>query len=58
MTENWQQMKFTVDDAIPYLRGVLEPFGTVEYLPGKNITRQDLLDTDAMIIRNARRSFR
>ena len=51
MTENWQQMKFTVDDAIPYLRGVLEPFGTVEYLPGKNITRQDLLDTDAMIIR-------
>lgn len=44
-------MKFTVDDAIPYLRGVLEPFGTVEYLPGKNITRQDLLQTDAMIIR-------
>ena len=51
MTENRQQMKFTVDDAIPYLRGVLEPFGTVEYLPGKNITRQDLLETDAMIIR-------
>lgn len=44
-------MKFTVDDAIPYLRGVLEPYGTVEYLPGKAITRQDLMQTDAMIIR-------
>lgn len=44
-------MKFTVDDAIPYLRGVLEPFGEVEYLPGKAITQQDLRNTDALIIR-------
>lgn len=44
-------MKFTVDDAIPYLRGVLEPYGEVEYLPGKNITRQDLMQTDALLVR-------
>lgn len=44
-------MKFTVDDAIPYLRGVLEPYGEVEYLPGNKISRADLLATDAMIIR-------
>ena len=27
-------MKIIADSAIPFLRGVLEPFAEVEYLPG------------------------
>ena len=39
------------DDKIPFLKGVLEPFANVKYLPGKNITTTDLSDADALIVR-------
>ncbi|HLP17433.1 MAG TPA: 4-phosphoerythronate dehydrogenase PdxB [Bacteroidota bacterium] len=44
-------MKIIVDKNIPYLRGVLEPYATVVYLAGQVISRSDLTDADAMIVR-------
>ena len=44
-------LKIIADDAIPFLRGVFEPFAQVTYLPGAAIAGADLKDTDALIIR-------
>jgi erythronate-4-phosphate dehydrogenase len=44
-------VKIVADDKIPYLRGVLEPYSTVVYKPGMNISNRDLLDADALIVR-------
>lgn len=39
------------DDKIPFLKGVLEPFAVVRYLPGSKITRADLAGADALLTR-------
>lgn len=44
-------MKIVADDKIPFLKGVLEPFAEVIYLPGKAISKKVLLDADALLIR-------
>ncbi len=44
-------MKIIADDKIPFLRGVLEPFAGVEYLPGAAITPAEVRDADALIVR-------
>ena len=44
-------MKFIVDDKIPFIRGVLEKFGEVKYIPGKNVRPEDVKDADALITR-------
>ena len=44
-------VKVIADDKIPFLKGVLEPYADVVYLPGKEITRNILIDADAMLIR-------
>jgi len=45
-------MKLIVDINIPYLKGVLEPyFEEVLYLPGKQITHEDVKDADALLVR-------
>ena len=44
-------MKIVADDKIPFLKGVLEPYAEVIYLPGKSISKNDLLDADALLIR-------
>jgi erythronate-4-phosphate dehydrogenase len=44
-------MKIVADNKIPYLKGLLEPYAEVVYLPGKNIRKEDLLDVDAILIR-------
>ena len=44
-------MKVVADDKIPFLKGVLEPFADVQYLPGKEITKKDIADADALIVR-------
>ncbi len=44
-------MKIVADDKIPFLRGVLEPFAGVVYLPGASITHDHLRDADALLIR-------
>lgn len=44
-------MKIVADDKIPFLRGVLEPFARVDYMPGKEITRDVVMDADALLVR-------
>lgn len=48
-------MKIIADSAIPFLRGVLEPFAEVEYLPGTAISAADAHDADALVIRTRTR---
>lgn len=48
-------MKFIVDDKIPFVRGVLEPFAEVQYLPGKGLSASDVRDADALIVRTRTR---
>lgn len=48
-------LKFVIDSAIPYISGVLEPYGEVVYLPGKDFTPADVRDADALIIRTRTR---
>jgi erythronate-4-phosphate dehydrogenase len=44
-------MKIIADDKIPFLKGVLEPYADVAYLPGKEITKKVLAGADALLIR-------
>ncbi len=44
-------MKIVADDKIPYLKGVLEPYAEVVYLPGERIGKEEVKDADALIIR-------
>ncbi len=44
-------MKIVADDKIPFLKGVLEPYAEVIYLPGKEITREVIMDADALLTR-------
>jgi erythronate-4-phosphate dehydrogenase len=44
-------MKIVADDKIPFLRGALEPYAEVVYIPGKEITRDMIGSADALLIR-------
>ena len=44
-------IKVIADDSIPFLKGVLEPYADVTYLPGKIISKEQLKDIDALLIR-------
>ncbi len=44
-------MKIVCDNKIPFLRGVLEPYAEVVYLPGKETTPEAVRDADALITR-------
>lgn len=44
-------MKIIVDNKIPYIKGVLEPFAEVIYLPGNLTTAEIVKDADALITR-------
>lgn len=44
-------MKIVVDRKIPFIKGVFEPFARVVYLEGPEISRIDLLDADALVVR-------
>jgi erythronate-4-phosphate dehydrogenase len=44
-------MKIIADDKIPFLKGILEPFAEVIYIPGNKIDIQHIKDADALIIR-------
>ncbi len=48
-------MKVVCDSHIPFLKGVLEPYAHVEYLPGNAITPDDVRDADALIVRTRTR---
>jgi erythronate-4-phosphate dehydrogenase len=44
-------MKIVADNKIPFLQGALEPFAKVGYLTGSSISKKDLMDADALIVR-------
>ena len=44
-------MKIVADKNVPFLEGVFEPYAEVVYIDGSQITREDVLDADALIIR-------
>jgi len=44
-------MKIVADDKIPFLRGALEKFAEIKYLPGKDIRNEMIRDADALLIR-------
>ena len=48
-------IKIVADDKIPFLKGVLEPFADVSYLPGREITRESVSSADALLIRTRTR---
>ena len=48
-------MKFVIDQAIPFIKGVFEPYAETVYKDGMAICRDDLLDADALIIRTRTR---
>ncbi len=45
-------MKIVADDKIPFLKGVLEPFAEVVYLPGDKIKKAQLKDADSLLTRS------
>jgi erythronate-4-phosphate dehydrogenase len=44
-------MKVIIDDKIPYIKGALEPYAEVVYLPGSKTTPEVVKDADAIITR-------
>lgn len=50
-----KRLKLVADDKIPFLRGALEPYAEVVYLPGACISRHDLAEADALFTRTRTR---
>lgn len=48
-------MKIVADSAIPFLRGVLEPWAAVEYIPGAEMGPAVVAEADALIVRTRTR---
>ena len=46
-----KKLKIVADDKIPFLKGVLDPFVDIVYLPGSPITAVDVADADAIFTR-------
>lgn len=44
-------MKIVIDDKIPFIKGLLEPFSEVIYLPGREIKHDDVKHADALLVR-------
>ncbi len=44
-------IKIIADDRIPFLKGILEPYARVIYLPGREINRDAVSGADALLIR-------
>ena len=44
-------MKIIADNKIPFLKGLLEPFADVTYLPSQDICKDAIMDADALLIR-------
>lgn len=50
-----RRIKIVADRNIPFLQGVFEPYADVEYIDGRYITRDKVMDADVMIIRTRTR---
>lgn len=50
-----RKLRVVADERVPYLRGVLEPYAEVRYLPGDAIKAADVRDADILITRTRTR---
>jgi erythronate-4-phosphate dehydrogenase len=50
-------MKIVADNNIPFLKGVLESYATIEYYPGAEITNEVVKDADALIVRTRTKCY-
>jgi erythronate-4-phosphate dehydrogenase len=48
-------IRIIADEKIPFLKGVLEPYAEVTYLPGSQINRNSISDADALLVRTRTR---
>ena len=48
-------MKIIIDSAIPFIKGVLEPYAEVIYCAGREFNAENVSDCDAMIVRTRTR---
>ena len=48
-------MKIVIDNAIPFIHGVFEPYAQVVYAKNGNMTSSDVADADALVIRTRTR---
>ncbi len=48
-------MKLVIDNSIPFVEGLFEPYAQVVYRNGGQIAHNDILDADALIIRTSTR---
>ena len=48
-------MKIVIDRMIPFLEGVFEPYAEVVYLKGEDISHDDIIDADALVLRSRTR---
>jgi len=44
-------MRIVADDKIPFLKGILEPYADIEFLPGAKIDHKVIKNADALLIR-------
>jgi erythronate-4-phosphate dehydrogenase len=44
-------IRIVADDKIPFLKGVLEPYATITYVPGNEIIRSNVKEADALLVR-------
>ncbi|MDR0572805.1 MAG: 4-phosphoerythronate dehydrogenase [Tannerella sp.] len=50
-----RRLKIIADDKIPFLKGVMEPYTDIIYLPGAKISAEDVRDADAIFTRTRTR---
>lgn len=48
-------IRIAADEKIPFLKGVLEPFASISYLPGNQINRNIAMQSDALLVRTRTR---
>lgn len=48
-------IRIVADDKIPFLKGALDSFANVTYMPGKQINRDALINADALLVRTRTR---
>lgn len=54
----YRRIKIVADSNIPFLEGVFEPYADIVYIDGREISRNDVADADALIIRTRTRCNR
>lgn len=52
------RIKITADRNIPFLEGIFEPYADIQYIDGKDIRHEDIIESNALIIRTRTRCDR